>query len=79
MASPPFDWNRSRRQLDELKGFDLFRCGSCGYEGRIESHVAPICPKCGFSGRCLECDWETFDDYRVANGAKCAACAIGEV
>ena len=75
MTSLPFDWNKSRQEMEEFKGFDLFRCASCGWQGKIESHVAPICPKCEFSGRCLECDRETFNDERAANGMKCASCA----
>ena len=79
MTSLLFDWNKSRREMDEFKGFDLFRCESCDWQGKIETHTAPICPKCGFSGRCPECDRETFDDDRVANKMKCAACSsIGE-
>lgn len=61
----------------KVKGFESFRCENCRWQGKLESHTLLICPRCGYSGRCRECDRETFDDERVASGMKCAACAHG--
>ena len=75
MSSLPFDWNRARREFEQYGGAESFRCESCGWQGKIETHTLPICLKCSYSGRCQECGHETFDDERVANKMKCSECA----
>lgn len=57
-----------------LEGIESFRCENCKWQGKVETHTAHICPRCGYSGRCPECDHETFDDERVADGIKCGTC-----